>query len=57
MKTYTFFVASQQLTISVTATHKQDALNVVVHQCNIKTSQVDKAVICLGINLGVVNHG
>ena len=56
MKTYTFYVASQGLRISVPATNKQDAMQVVIHQCNIKTSQADKVVVCLGINLQGVSH-
>lgn len=51
MKTYTFYVASQNLRISVAATNKQTARETVIHQCNIKTSQADKVIICLGINL------
>lgn len=51
MKTYHFYIASQNLTMTVPATNKQDAIKIVVHQCNIKTSQASKAIICLGINL------
>lgn len=51
MKTYTFYVQSQNLTMTVPATSKQDALQIVVHQCNIKTSQANKVIVCLGINL------
>lgn len=48
MKTYTFFILSTCLTVSVQAQHKHDARQVVAHQFNVK----DHALIkCMGINL------
>jgi hypothetical protein len=51
MKTYTFYVTTQNLTMSITAEHKFDARQTVVRQLHIKPSQADKIVVCMGINL------
>ena len=49
MKTYTFFILSRSLTISVPANNSYDAKMVVAHQFNIQNKSL---ILQLGINLG-----
>jgi hypothetical protein len=48
MKTYTFFVVSRQLTITVPADHSWDAKQIVMSQFAIKDSRL---IVRIGINL------
>lgn len=52
MKTYTFFLASRQLTITVSAAHSWDAKQIVMDQFNIKDGRL---VVRIGVNLPVTN--